>query len=1164
MWGQSINFDEDGNISGVVAYLSSNPYLANNVYTFTTDDSPASAVDMVAQNIDQAFTANDATEAVMNLYRGESFFGFNSYYMAYIDWRATRTFDDLDDDKTIDRSYDYSGAMLTGIETSDADILDVGTFDFSGKGRGVYHNSNTGKGGQTIFDVTANVNFATSKFTINSSNSIACADFSNIGSCTHNFGNFSTGEISYEKNNVVSNNISGNVYGNIGAASLTGTLDARFYGKVAQELGGTFALTGNDYYYYGAFGAEGIYHNFSEEVTTHVDTPEEADFNSNNLTGFNDSNRGGKQNNALPFTAVQITENDNQLISEQTGGVVEFNFYSYGSLDSVQKLYFGDKKYEEINLFDGGGWDANFIAEDVLDAEAYMELMNSDYFYQYKDPLWRKAYIGSNIGNAPVNMGISKPYGSNFNYMALIQWNHDSGGTTGLGYGITGFETVTTPMISSATFIGYGRGQYVSSNNNGQNFYFDMVAVADFSNKIVNLASVNTCLPAEYQNDCTSVGISQHFLNFTGTLNYQAGNNNMSGDLVTTGDGYTNLTGTANARFYGPNVKEFGGTFNLHNNQEVYVGWFGGNVSDIVTTNYPSTPVIFNANNLTSFDDNSHGATVNNALKAMTVYIEQQTGGERPVTTKNIKGAVAEFDYDSNADFVSLSLYFDDTKFSTTTDARIYSRSINDATSVAVGSHNAPRYFRLGHAWGNLGFDAKYLAAITWDLQESGKNSAGRAIIGFETAGNAIPTAGNIRFTGRGSGYYFSKDTYNTLNTGSYITANIDFTTRNVNLVGTHNSYISHLDFTGLLSYDAGANIIIGAISSIGDAGNERLLGIAEARFYGPNREEFGGTFNLSNATAGYIGAFAADDITIITSISTPAAPNPNFNQNNLVSFTDDARKGTSGNKLLGMATTLTKNSDTTISNTGITTVAVEFAFTDGGDLTGHVRDSFTLHLPDRKYGTVNASGGSDSLTSTASNKTTHTDADGTSKSSGKADYLGFSKSSDMFGFTAEYMAVTRWRVSESNQEISGYAMAGFESEGSDIPSTGLISFTGEGHGRYYDNTAFATSNNTHNLAFTVTANVNFGTRNINLSTDHDGTGNDDLNLSGALSYVSGSNVITGAIETAGTGTEESKLKGTAEARFYGPAAEEFGGVFSTSNQDGTAGFNGYFGAKRP
>ena len=325
------------------------------------------------------------------------------------------------------------------------------------------------------------------------------------------------------------------------------------------------------------------------------------------------------------------------------------------------------------------------------------------------------------------------------------------------------------------------------------------------------------------------------------------------------------------------------------------------------------------------------------------------------------------------------------------------------------------------------------------------------------------------------------------------------------------------------------------------DYANEKLFGTAEARFYGPNAEEFGGTFSLINDDAGYVGWFGAKRLVGIIPPTAPAV----FNQNNLASFADDARIGTKGNKLLAIGTTLTKNSDTTITNDGfLPSAAVEFGYDADGDF-----HDFSLYLPDRKYSTtVSSVGTSDDITDNAP----------VADSGDAPNALGFSKASDEFDFTADYMARIYWRLDKASHGYDGYgyAITGFETDSNNIPTTGGATFTGKGEGQYY-------SNNSSKKYFTVTATANFATRNINLATTHTDTNYSYLNLTGTLNYDEGSNGITGAVETTGTGTEASKLKGTAEARFYGPAAEEFGGVFSTSNQDGTAGFNGYFGAKK-
>jgi len=60
-----------------------------------------------------------------------------------------------------------------------------------------------------------------------------------------------TGSLSY---NAGSNQFTGNV--NNTGSTLTGTATGRFYGPAAQEIGGTFGLTGSAGYYGGGFGAK--------------------------------------------------------------------------------------------------------------------------------------------------------------------------------------------------------------------------------------------------------------------------------------------------------------------------------------------------------------------------------------------------------------------------------------------------------------------------------------------------------------------------------------------------------------------------------------------------------------------------------------------------------------------------------------------------------------------------------------------------------------------------------------------------------------------------------------------------------------------------------------------------------------------------------------------
>jgi hypothetical protein len=134
------------------------------------------------------------------------------------------------------------------------------------------------------------------------------------------------------------------------------------------------------------------------------------------------------------------------------------------------------------------------------------------------------------------------------------------------------------------------------------------------------------------------------------------------------------------------------------------------------------------------------------------------------------------------------------------------------------------------------------------------------------------------------------------------------------------------------------------------------------------------------------------------------------------------------------------------------------------------------------------------------------------------------------------------------------------------VPTTGNATFTGFTSGFYSENMQpFFTS-------ATVSAIVNFDTRNIAFSTSNTFIGNlntggapipaTDLNLTGTLIYGAGSNQFAGGV----TATRFS-LSGSATGRFYGAAAPEMGGVYSLTGRGvgiGPTHLIGAFGARRP
>nr|MCH9853554.1 transferrin-binding protein-like solute binding protein [Alphaproteobacteria bacterium] len=140
----------------------------------------------------------------------------------------------------------------------------------------------------------------------------------------------------------------------------------------------------------------------------------------------------------------------------------------------------------------------------------------------------------------------------------------------------------------------------------------------------------------------------------------------------------------------------------------------------------------------------------------------------------------------------------------------------------------------------------------------------------FEVAGSSIPTSETIMFTGKGRGIYGGKADAENYATIFDVTANVDFSTRNVALTSADTACtgdncagidaataatLASLNVTApSLTYALGTNNISGAIT----AGS--LTGTADARFYdeGARVKEIGGTFSMQDNDNYYYGAFGA------------------------------------------------------------------------------------------------------------------------------------------------------------------------------------------------------------------------------------------------------------------------------------------------------------------
>lgn len=161
---------------------------------------------------------------------------------------------------------------------------------------------------------------------------------------------------------------------------------------------------------------------------------------------------------------------------------------------------------------------------------------------------------------------------------------------------------------------------------------------------------------------------------------------------------------------------------------------------------------------------------------------------------------------------------------------------------------------------------------LNWDYQTFGvwvtgwdteNGTVGAMSVGAPTIGSAIPTTGNVTFTGITSGLYVDTEGTTSYFTASPLIVGADFLNRELSLatVGTLKTNretevttaASNLDMTGTLHYASGTNSFTGNVSATG------LTGSSSGRFYGPNAEELGGVFGLSGeGVESYLGGYGA------------------------------------------------------------------------------------------------------------------------------------------------------------------------------------------------------------------------------------------------------------------------------------------------------------------
>ena len=1166
-------------------------------------------------------------------------FGFDSDYMAYVSWGTNQTITDLDDTATTGNLINLDGIMIAGIQTADTSIPTEYIADFVGKGSGVYGT----KAGSydTEFDITGNVNFSARSLSLATSNTACTNNCSDV--TVPSYLNFSAANLSFANadNNAPINKISIALTFD---STLTGTLDARFYGTEAQEFGGTFALaeattqTSNGRYYYGAFGAElGEAFEFMGGVTT-------TDINAHETKVATSANT-----NIGTHISLSAISDDDVTLQGLAVLVDDVSIYTRKTTDTPWT--------DTANLNIG----RTISTSRLISSAVSLAFTGGDASVTtiYADKTHTSSTATFNVDNSDI-------FGFDSDYMTYISWNLDKTDLNGGireeiysidGAMIAGIETNVNdlPETGHAVFEGKGKGVYGfwdSDKLTRYNTSFTTKATVDFKARNMVFNTVT-----EACTDCNNFDVSK--LDFTGLSLSFADDNNITKNITLN----STLIGVLDARFYGGEAQEFGGTFALAEpDMRYYYGAFGtkrGDVtsfsntkitvfnlldSPIMAENPQATSIAYASLTAISAGAVTDGAEKSATLQALAVFLNDTTDYERQ------NAVVAWTDTDA------LKIDRQITVASLSSPAVMLTFGIDGAISAVTAHADADDTDATADRSTIFGFDSDYMAAISWGsakafdesdgaLTQTVTNIDGMMIAGIETEVANIPTIANFGFEGKGQGIYGIAD--NEYKTVFDMIAIVNITDRNITLTASKTICpdfdcginANHLDFSGTLSYkdadnnDAAINHANGTVN-----GGNALTGTADARFYGDKAQEFGGTFLLANISSYYYGAFGAQtaqyngDELKTYAVSKPVArltldemawnrndPN-NPMQVTVPDFeipTDKNNNAYTSIEALRSDTTLTNNSvksftlpvlgpnryyrwdyqrdDTSIawSNSNIDKTGNIVTNTDSVvTINYHVKD-------DNGTNRVYYQGGAGTEGIVLYRKTF--DVDGNEITNRYAANTGADKRTffkgaiigldsnvtnlmhlykgnesghgwiDFVGFKPDNIVVFRWYMSEDkgllgedNLEAKtdtnfGQAIAGLETGknfGSSafgaIPTSGNATFAGKGTGSYgYELPQYngSTLSKREQIDFNMAANVDFDSRNINLSaynscyTTTCTIKRKGLNFNVNLGFDnSGDNVNN---MSAPITTSNGLLEGTLDARFYGNVAQEFGGSFA-------------------
>ncbi len=538
------------NISSVTTHFSDKTYIGTGISnSFITSGA-----------------ADSASDARIEVDRSIDAFGFNTQYMAHIEWTLKRPVITLTATNPEDSIYDIVGVMVAGIETEDTMIPSDKLIAFEGEGKGEYGEED--KKYQTIFNIKANIDFTNRLATINSSETMRCT--LNDG-CTIGAGNldFRATNLSFSKNNLAVNIISGDLL-LIGDTSFTGNINARFYGPQAEEFGGTFALTEkNERYYYGTFGGENI--------------------------GVIDDKDYDNDDNGFPLVATALS--------------YTMNYDGYDSLDDASAGAISDVAVKTLTLpalavqrnsgtppnfkrITKTGNESSFLSIS-FDTSGYISATNASFestTYMLTGGTPASSTILSGATNVTATTNVMKAIRADSSlldsfapkYMAYVTWELvGNGGVDSDGYMMAGIETAGTGLDAiptqdiTVTFWGNGIGTYHSDTpSHHAAVKFDARAKVNFADQTVALSSTNTRCVASCSLSADDLNNLEFDTSNNQTAKYYQGVNVIAGNIE---NADATMTGRFDARFYGKNAVELGGTFIMKNTDgsSYYLGAFG-------------------------------------------------------------------------------------------------------------------------------------------------------------------------------------------------------------------------------------------------------------------------------------------------------------------------------------------------------------------------------------------------------------------------------------------------------------------------------------------------------------------------------------------------------------------------------------------------------------